>query len=258
MTTSPMISLSYVPIKSNVLRRFGVMMIILNLTVVCLHAQTKTSAVALVGKWNFDDNAGNIAHDSSGNNNDGTIFGEATWSAGIKGSGLKMAKDKHTMIVIPKDLILNPAHITVELWFYTDEKQDNVQLLNKVMPNGQQGYRLMIVRGNQICWQIPDGNTPYSCALTSRRGFALGEWIYVAATYDGETMRLFVNGEEVGKLKRDGNIIESDSTLNIGSFRKDADFETAFTGIMDEVSIYTEALSDVDIESHWKQFKQSK
>lgn len=36
----------------------------------------------LVGYWKFNEGTGNIAHDSSGNGNDGTIFGDPAWVEG--------------------------------------------------------------------------------------------------------------------------------------------------------------------------------
>jgi hypothetical protein len=41
----------------------------------------------LVGYWKFDEGSGNIAHDYSGNGNDGTIYG-ASWTEGISGYAL--------------------------------------------------------------------------------------------------------------------------------------------------------------------------
>ena len=42
----------------------------------------------LVGAWHFDEGQGNIAHDSSGNNNHGTIYG-AKWVDGKFGKALE-------------------------------------------------------------------------------------------------------------------------------------------------------------------------
>jgi len=42
----------------------------------------------LVGYWSFNEGSGTIAHDYSGNGNDGTINGGATWVAGISGYAL--------------------------------------------------------------------------------------------------------------------------------------------------------------------------
>jgi len=43
--------------------------------------------VGLVGYWSFDEGEGEIAHDKSGNGNDGTIH-EANWAIGAKGNAL--------------------------------------------------------------------------------------------------------------------------------------------------------------------------
>jgi len=42
----------------------------------------------LVGYWKFDETSGNIAFDSSGNGNDGTLNGDPQWAAGQLGGAL--------------------------------------------------------------------------------------------------------------------------------------------------------------------------
>ena len=41
----------------------------------------------LVAEWHFDEGAGSVLADSSGNGNDGAIYG-ATWTEGVSGSAL--------------------------------------------------------------------------------------------------------------------------------------------------------------------------
>jgi hypothetical protein len=71
-------------------------------------------------------------------------------------------------------------------------------------------------------------------------------WAHVAATYDGATMRLYVNGVEVSSRAQTGAIATSTNPLQIGG---DSFYGQYFTGLIDEVRIYNQALSVDEIQS---------
>jgi PKD repeat protein/glucose/arabinose dehydrogenase len=64
--------------------------------------------------------------------------------------------------------------------------------------------------------------------------FPLNQWYHVAGTYDGSTMRLFVNGSQVGSRAGTGNIVQTTNPLRIGSADGSGDI---FTGLIDEVRV---------------------
>ena len=62
-----------------------------------------------------------------------------------------------------------------------------------------------------------------------------GAWSYLALTYDGATLRLYVNGTLVGSQARTGAIATSTNPLQIGG---DGLYGQYFAGLIDEVRIY--------------------
>ena len=46
---------------------------------------TQTASAELIGYWSFDEGAGEIAKDGSGNGNDGTLENGVEWTAGQSG-----------------------------------------------------------------------------------------------------------------------------------------------------------------------------
>ena len=48
-----------------------------------------TASADLIGYWTFDEGSGNVAADSSGNGNDGTLEGGPNWVSGQLGSALE-------------------------------------------------------------------------------------------------------------------------------------------------------------------------
>ncbi len=65
-------------------------------------------------------------------------------------------------------------------------------------------------------------------------------WSYLALTYDGATLRLYVNGTLVGSQAKTGAITTSTNQLQIGG---DSLYGQYFSGLIDEVRVYNVALS---------------
>jgi hypothetical protein len=72
-----------------------------------------------------------------------------------------------------------------------------------------------------------------------------GQWTHFAGTYDGQAIRLYVDGALVGEQSAPGSIPERDSPLVIGA--KDA-LEDVVDGQMADVRVYTVALDEAAIE----------
>jgi chitodextrinase len=68
----------------------------------------------------------------------------------------------------------------------------------------------------------------------------------LAATYDGATMRLYVNGVQVASRAQTGAIATSTNSLQIGG---DTIYGQYFTGRIDEVRIYNRGLSAAEIQN---------
>ncbi len=68
-----------------------------------------------IAHWSFDEGEGNIAHDESGNGNDGTLENNPVWVDGVSGSALHFdGIDEHVQF---PDLISGElADFTVSVW----------------------------------------------------------------------------------------------------------------------------------------------
>jgi hypothetical protein len=75
----------------------------------------------------------------------------------------------------------------------------------------------------------------------------IGEWTHVAATYNGSHMKLYKNSVEVGSLSKTGSIATNPSVnAEVG---RNPNGYGEFDGIIDDVRIYTTALSREDIQN---------
>jgi hypothetical protein len=77
-------------------------------------------------------------------------------------------------------------------------------------------------------------------------GLPVNEWSHVAGTYDGATLRLFVNGTQVASQAQIGNLQVNTGQLRIGGNTSPSEF---FTGRIDEVRIYDVALDQSEIQT---------
>ena len=74
----------------------------------------------------------------------------------------------------------------------------------------------------------------------------VGAWSYVALTYDGSTLRLFVNGHRVADRATTGSIDRTGNPLWLGGNHPFGEF---FDGLIDEARVYDRALSGDEIRA---------
>ena len=70
------------------------------------------------------------------------------------------------------------------------------------------------------------------------------EWVHYAATYDGSTMVVYENAKEIMNIAADKEIAVTDNPVWIGN----DGYQQHFNGLLDEVGIFSAALSVDEIE----------
>jgi hypothetical protein len=154
---------------------------------------------------------------------------------------------------VPDSATLNPtAAITVEAWIYPQLPLDPVSapVVKKAGGGGywgeDNGYTLELSGPDRIMfWVYLDGGqgwTPSDSApLRPNR------WSHVAGVYDGATVSFYLNGVLVGaSTAASGFIVPSGNNLQIG--HDPSNPGRYFNGLIDEPSIYTNALTADQIQ----------
>jgi hypothetical protein len=78
----------------------------------------------------------------------------------------------------------------------------------------------------------------------------LNAWAHLAATYDGSSLRLYVNGTLVRTLALPGQLAVTAGPLRIGGNSPSIPFGGQFfKGSIDEIRIYNRPLSAADIQA---------
>jgi hypothetical protein len=205
----------------------------------------EVSEPGLIARWTFDEPGdAPVAMDYSGHRLGGILV-KASRGSGFRGRGLVCSGG---CVEVPSSPLLSPPReLTIECWVKTDRSgQRNNWILNRVLGGGvSTGYRFGLV-DDRPCFEVP--LTDWSHHLSADVTLPVGRWVHLAGTFDGHVMRIYVDGEEHGRMEREGPIHPNDFNLCIGSF--DPGHFAHFNGVLDEVSLYSRALSPEEIRAH--------
>jgi len=213
----------------------------------------------LVAYYKFDEGAGDIVYDSSGNGNDGRIVG-AVWTLGKIGNALKF-DGKDDYVVVSDSPSLRVQSFTLAAWIYITKRpyQHGTQhsaIINKLhyLSGCSKGYKLQFNHptstNDHLTVSLGDSVAQrFLIDYNSKEDLTLYQWHHIAATYDGSTTRLYIDG----KLKCISNtgryiIVHDETPLVIGS-EYFATSIVKFNGVIDEVRIYNRALSNNEIKA---------
>ena len=90
----------------------------------------------------------------------------------------------------------------------------------------------------------PSGGATFNGAVqlasTGTTANPVNAWTHVALTYDGATLRLYVNGVQVASQPQAGSIETPSTPLRIGG---NVPYGQFFQGLIDEVRVYNRALT---------------
>jgi tetratricopeptide (TPR) repeat protein len=192
----------------------------------------------MVGWWKFDEGRGEITYDSASNNN-GIIKGSKTWISD-PGRGWCLSFDgANDYVSIPHAPILNVDTITVVAWIkaetWTPEYWRGSIVSKDNWKQYSHGYVLRCGGSGRLSFVVGNGNG--SPEAISKAVMDIGNWYNVVGTYDGSTIRIYINGAESGSTSANGLIVGSPYDLTIGTctYTKDR----LFRGMIDDVRIYS-------------------
>ncbi|HWO07476.1 MAG TPA: LamG domain-containing protein [Candidatus Paceibacterota bacterium] len=212
--------------------------------------------LGLVGYWSFNEGTGTVATDFSGNGNHGTLQNSPPWISGKRGYALDFGGASDRIVVPATSALRPPNSITVATWVkISDTTTDNQHVIGYA--DGGGGYQLVLdstffgCSASSIGFWVSEGGD--NCASYTFSNFSPSLWNHVVATFDGETILLYLNGVQVasdggpsGSISYSGN-----TTFCIGQRSSGtaacAQSGTNFGGSLDEVRVYNRALSPSEV-----------
>jgi hypothetical protein len=204
-----------------------------------------------VGDWAFNEGKGTVAHDYSGHHNDGTLQGLATWTQGRFQGGLAFDGNA-AAVTVPDSPSLEPASVSVSAWIKSPASPGEYRYIAAKGANGcfAASYGLYTGTDGGLEFYV-SANDGLSWTLSPDAGQSVwnGQWHNVVGTYDGSTIRLYVDGRQVGSGTPDTTPIAyglpTSNAFAIGNYPWCP--ESGFSGSIDEVKLFNRALGPQEI-----------
>src|SRR6516165_3483479 len=169
-----------------------------------------SAATVPVAAYGFNEGSGTVVNDVSGNGNNGTISG-ATWTtSGKYGNALSFNGTNALVTVNNAPSLQLTSAMTLEAWVYPTTVSNAWQ---DVIYKGNDNYYL---EGTSPNSSLPAMRCTSAGPLYGTLPLTVNTWAHLAATYDGATMRLYVNGVQVASRAQTGAIATSTNPLQIG------------------------------------------
>lgn len=196
---------------------------------------------SLVAAYSFDEGSGETLSDRTGNGHDGSISGPTWTTDGKHGGALSFdGIDDLVTIADTSDLDLTTG-MTLQAWIRPSTATSNWHaaivkeipgdLAYGLYPTGPQGPSGWIYDND---WKVAIDPDPIPGTT----------WTHLALTYDGTTLRLYVDGTETASTTHTGTIVTSSNPLRLGG---NTIWGEHLDGRLDDVRIYNRALTPAEI-----------
>jgi hypothetical protein len=227
------------------------------LTVVLGGTLVSSAAAEPLARWSLDEGSGQVTADLTGNGHDGRLGAlpgadghDPSWVGGRFGGALRFFGDQDRYVVLNAPETLNPQRVTVSAWV---RRLGTPGMWRYVVSNGAAGcdfasYGLYTGFGGGLTFYVSDDAHYVRAPEADQRAVWDGAWHHAVGSYDGERVRLYLDGAEVGAGTATGLRIAYESPATgayIGTYRGSC--ERPFTGDLDEIDIDNGARSGSEV-----------
>ena len=199
------------------------------------------SSAGLLAAYGFDEGAGAVAVDSSGNNRTASLVG-AGWAGGGRFGGAVSLSGSGSEVDPPALGTFYKTGFSYEAWVFKQSSKRDVAVVGS-WDGGQGGGAMIWVDHISGHYRLTLGGV-FGNYLDSGQAPAVGRWQHVAATYDGVTARFYIDGVETASSSFSGNVGDSNA-WRIGAFGSSP--VGFFDGLIDNVRIYDRALTASEV-----------
>ena len=223
---------------------------LVSLMLIIVGYATSDIADGLVVYFTFDNVKGDMILDDSGNGLDANIIANTEIVDGKYGDAIRITKEGPDCVNVPAaDELKITGEITMAAWINQDAWNNDSQWFDKNCHNGGELTSYGIgVFGDGASFNMFLGTGNARPRLEKPHALETKTWYHVVGTYDGATMKIYVDGEVAAeqdeKIDFKGT---NDQDLRIGCSKDRANY-TFENGSIDEAAIWSRALSDDEIQ----------
>ena len=189
-----------------------------------------------IGWWKLDEGTGTTAYDSSSYSNNATLAGSPTWTSGVLSNGLQTSTNSYATAAHLAAYNLTNA-ITLAVWLKPAQAGAAGPNYSQFLTKGDSstsGWGLRFTDSRTVIFQMTGQN---GNSITSLGVLPSNHWTHVAATFDGTTARVYLNGlldRTAGWSRTSSN---NSSAGTIGQV----------IGVLDDARVYSNALTESEI-----------
>ena len=195
----------------------------------------------LIAYYPFQGNA----NDASKFRNNGTVHGGVTLASDSLGNANSAydfdGTDGYIQIPESSSYMSAKQQVTVAAWVYPRTYKDEVGVAVH-----ENFWRLLLSQGN-VTGNVFNAQWQENRVLSNQQ-VPLNAWSHIAFTYDGDSIRVYINGRKLNELSFPSSRIGSSAAsapVTIGHGIGNS--QNFFDGKMDNVVVYNRALSDTEI-----------
>ena len=214
----------------------------------------------LIGHWKFDEGAGTIAYDSSGNGRNGKIV-NATWNSDLSNTKTLYFSGNDSTVTIPA-FSLTGTVLTFNAWLNTTFSSTLTNSLFTQTPQSSSIGYIWIRRDsntNNIAWQYTNGTISPAFADSQFFTGLDGKWVFASLICDYANKKgyIYKNGVLTTSANLSGTPLFPSSfyAKNVGSWAGSV-YELT-DGYIDDVRLYNRALSASEIIAIYNQTKSN-
>ena len=213
----------------------------------------------LVFYLTFDNVTDQTVVDKSGNGLDAEILENTEIVKGKYGEAIRITGQSGDCVnIASQEKLKVTGEITMMLWIYYPETWigKRTHWFDKDCHTAGEatsyGIQSGDIGGGPLIWlylgsRDNQGNVTGRKDLTSPHKMVAKKWHHVAGSYDGETMKIYVDGKVIGEEERKFNLAgDNDADVRIGA--KDRAHVSFVNGSIDETAVWQRALSDDEIK----------
>jgi len=213
---------------------------------------------ALIGRWVFQQphTKGNTVKDLAGKL-DATISGPVRLSAVGKRQAIALDGRSNNILIRANhnDANLPAEGITAGAWVRVDQPLTWGGIVGALQDNGsyERGW-ILGYTGSKFSFAVAAKGGPGALTyMAAETDFAVKRWHHVVGTYDGTTMKLYVNGKlAASSTAQKGEINYPPRTFfEIGAYHDDNEYYRV-TGMLREVRVYRRALTAEEARKHYQ------
>jgi hypothetical protein len=195
-----------------------------------------------IGSWSLDENAGSVAHDSSGNGYDATVVNGPQWVAGESGNALQL--DGTSQYAQTSGPVVDTAgNFSVSAWVRLDSTAHWATAVSQDGPVSSGFYLQYSQADGRFAFSTSEGRALADTAPST------GRWYHLVGVHDADagTYTLYVDGQAQATVNHQADGDPADGPLAIGRGLSGGGFADFFPGVVDAVHVWNRVLSASDV-----------